>query len=78
MSQFLKMKQPTNLKMNESYLGFIEETDQTDLGSKEEILNSLEKKGLMLSKYCGQGYNTTANMSRVYQSRKSTREKNRE
>lgn len=35
---------PTNLKINESYLRFVEITDEAGLGLEEEIVNSLEEK----------------------------------
>ena len=33
----------TNLKINESFLEFVEVTNQTGLGLEEEILNSLQE-----------------------------------
>lgn len=58
-------------KINESFLGFKEVTDQTGSGLEEEILASLEEKGLTLFKCRGQGYDGAANMSGIYQGVKS-------
>ena len=54
---------PTNLRIHENFLEFIEVTNQTGQGLGEKILNNLEEKGLMVSKCCSQGYDRVSNMT---------------
>ncbi|KAF3837719.1 hypothetical protein F7725_009487 [Dissostichus mawsoni] len=57
---------PTEVKINESFLGFHAVTDQTAAGLEREILESMERKGILLGKCRGQGYDGASNMSGVY------------
>ncbi|XP_034088842.1 zinc finger MYM-type protein 1-like [Gymnodraco acuticeps] len=57
---------PTEVKINESFLGFHAVTDQTAAGLEREILESMERKGILFGKCRGQGYDGASNMSGVY------------
>ncbi|KAM9330997.1 zinc finger MYM-type protein 1-like [Gastrophryne carolinensis] len=69
----------TGIKIEEAFLGFKPIEDQSAAGLENSILESIEKKGLDLSKCRGQGYDGAATMSGIYtgvQARIISKEKN--
>lgn len=57
---------PTEIAVNESFLGFKVVDDQSAGGLEQMILKDLEINGLPLSKCRGQGYDGAATMSGIY------------
>lgn len=57
---------PVQIKIRESFLGFIPVTDQTGAALSSAILDILRNNDLPLQKLRGQGYDGAANMSGVY------------
>ncbi|XP_075716875.1 zinc finger MYM-type protein 1-like [Rhinoderma darwinii] len=69
----------TSIKIEEAFLGFQSVEDQSAAGLEKPIIESIEKKGLDLSKCRGQGYDGAATMSGIYtgvQARILSKEKN--
>ncbi|OCT96206.1 hypothetical protein XELAEV_18013881mg [Xenopus laevis] len=56
----------TEIIIHEAFLGFQEVEDQSAAGLENSIINSIEMKGLTLSKCRGQGYDGAATMSGIY------------
>uniref|UniRef100_A0A6P7GRT3 Zinc finger MYM-type protein 1-like n=1 Tax=Diabrotica virgifera virgifera TaxID=50390 RepID=A0A6P7GRT3_DIAVI len=61
-----ELGKPTKLEICEVFFSFIEVKDQTAEGLADEILKTINSKGLDLSKCRGQGYDGAAVMSGVY------------
>lgn len=57
---------PTQVCVNESFLGFHTITDQSAEGISDEIIHLLEEKNLSINKCRGQGYDGAATMSGIY------------
>ncbi|XP_078507675.1 zinc finger MYM-type protein 1-like [Lissotriton helveticus] len=57
---------PTEIKINESFVGFYKITDQSAEGIATELVKLLEDKGLVLNKCRGQGYDGASSMSVIY------------
>lgn len=69
----------TGIKIEEAFLGFQSVEDQSAAGLEHTIVETIEKKGLDLSKCRGQGYDGAATMSGIYtgvQARIISKEKN--
>ncbi|XP_053156183.1 zinc finger MYM-type protein 1-like [Hemicordylus capensis] len=58
--------QPVEIKIHESFLGFLVVEDQTASGFTQSILNAMESNKLDILKLRGQGYDGAATMSGVY------------
>ena len=56
----------SDVKINESFIGFREVTDSSAEELAGDITDSIESNGLQLSKCRGQGYDGAANMSGIY------------
>ena len=56
----------SDVKINESFIGFREVTDSSAAELAGDITDSIESNGLQLSKCRGQGYDGAANMSGIY------------
>ncbi|XP_078506693.1 zinc finger MYM-type protein 1-like [Lissotriton helveticus] len=57
---------PTEIKINESFVGFYKITDQRADGIATELVKLVEDKVLMLNKCRGQGYDGASTMSGIY------------
>ncbi|KAF2897161.1 hypothetical protein ILUMI_09014 [Ignelater luminosus] len=57
---------PTDIKINESFLGFKKVEDGSAEGLQGDIIDSIKSKGIDLSKCRGQGYDGVAVMSGPY------------
>lgn len=58
--------EPSNIKINESFLGFSKVTDQTAKSLENDVINLLSTLDIDLTKCRGQGYDGAANMSGAY------------
>lgn len=56
----------TKIEINESFLGFIELTEQNSENFETVLINTLEHMGIDIKKCRGQGYDGAANMSGKY------------
>ncbi|GFR22343.1 hypothetical protein TNCT_494421 [Trichonephila clavata] len=55
--------EPDNIRINETFIGFIEATNQTAKSLESDVLNFLNTLDINLAKCRGQGYDGAANMS---------------
>ncbi|GFS33028.1 hypothetical protein TNIN_462521 [Trichonephila inaurata madagascariensis] len=58
--------EPDNIRINETFLGFIEAANQTAKSLESDVLNFLNTLDINLAKCRGQGSDGTANMSGAY------------
>ncbi|GFY58047.1 uncharacterized protein TNIN_482731 [Trichonephila inaurata madagascariensis] len=58
--------EPDNIRINETFLGFIEAANQTAKSLESDALNFLNTLDINLAKCQGQGYDGAANMSEAY------------
>ncbi|GFS49106.1 hypothetical protein TNCV_2409811 [Trichonephila clavipes] len=58
--------EPDNIRINETFLGFIEAANQTAKSLESDVLNFLNILDINLAKCRGQGYDGAANMSGAY------------
>ncbi|GFY47229.1 uncharacterized protein TNIN_1201 [Trichonephila inaurata madagascariensis] len=58
--------EPDNIRINETFLGFIEAANQTAKSLESDVLNFLNTLDINLAKCRGQGYDGAANMSGAY------------
>ncbi|GFU77933.1 transposable element Tc1 transposase [Trichonephila clavipes] len=58
--------EPDNIRINETFLGFIEAANHTAKSLESDVLDFLNKMAINLVKYRGQGYDGAANKSGVY------------
>lgn len=56
----------TDMKINESFLGFLAVHDQSALGLEKEIVMLLETEGISINRCRGQGYDGASAMSGAY------------
>ncbi|XP_053150025.1 zinc finger MYM-type protein 1-like [Hemicordylus capensis] len=59
-------EEPVEIKIHETFLGFLVVEDQTVSGFTQSVLNSMESNKLDILKLRGQGYDGAATMSGVY------------
>ncbi|GFY74279.1 hypothetical protein TNIN_475251 [Trichonephila inaurata madagascariensis] len=70
--------QPDNIRINETFLGFIEASNQTAKRLKSDVLNFLNTLDINLAKCRGQRYDGAANMSGAYGELQKLRTNNQE
>lgn len=57
---------PSQILINESFLGFIPVTSQTGSALRQTVIDIFSQNDLPLEKLRGQGYDGAANMSGIY------------
>ncbi|GFY36922.1 zinc finger MYM-type protein 1 [Trichonephila clavipes] len=70
--------EPDNIRINETFLGFIEAANQTAKSLESDVLNFLNTLDINLAKCRGQGYDGAANMSGAYGGLRKLRTNNQE
>ncbi|GFQ71165.1 hypothetical protein TNCT_447301 [Trichonephila clavata] len=70
--------EPDNIRINETFLGFIEAANQTAKSLESDVLNFLNALDINLTKCRGQGYDGAANMSGAYGGLQKLRTNNQE